>query len=145
MIGHAIALELRTFPAKVYFGLTDADPAIEWTCVSPDNTSQMFPESVGLMSRKAAELALAEAWRCVDQYTIDPVTRDLKVTYNLPKILTFRDGAIMRNINIWLSWDAWNRDGLTESQRIEIITGHGLKCTAKAFRRVIEDAGMSIS
>lgn len=145
LLGHAIALELRTFPAKVYFGFKDEAPEIEWTCISPDPKSQKFPEALGGMSRKAAELALGEAWRCVDKYEIDPVTRGLKVSYNADKLLTFRDGAIMRNINIWLSWDAWERDGLTEVERVKVITDNGLKCTAKAFHRVIEDAGLSIS
>jgi hypothetical protein len=127
----------------VYFGITDTDPSIEWTVTGP--TGKSFPAELGGISARAAELALAEAWRCVDGYTTDPVTRDMKVDYNLKKILTFRDGAIMRNINIWLSWDAWERAGLTEAERVTVITDNGLKCTLKAFRRVLEEAGMSIS
>lgn len=142
LLGHMVALELQTFPARVYFGFTATDPAIKWTVTPP--SGKKFPAELGGMTARAAELALTEAWRCVDPYTTHPITYDVKVNYNVKKILTFRDSAIMRNINIWLSWDAWEREGLTEAQRINVITSNGLKCTKKAFRHVLEDAGMSI-
>lgn len=143
MMGHAVAIGLQK-PLIVYLGFKDKDPSIIWDCTPPDTTTKNFPAELGGYSRKAAELALAEAWRGVEKYEQDPITRDLVVTFKPEKLTEYRGGSIMRNIFIWLSWDSWNRAGLTKDHRIEAITSEGFECTPKAFQHVLDDAGMSI-
>ena len=130
-ISHPVAIQLS--PVTVITGFTDRDPSRVWTCE--------LPEAHGI-SRRAAELALAEAWRIISVKEYDLVSRKMKMAVDLNKGTTFRNGAILRNILIWMHWDQWNRNGLTKSQRIERLVTAGFKCTPKAFQTVLDDAGM---
>lgn len=132
-ISHAVAIQLT--PVLVFTGFTDRDPGRVWTCE--------LPEAHGI-SRRAAELALSEAWRIVKVKSFDLVDRKMELTINLKKAAAFRHAAILRNIFIWMNWDRWKREGLTEKERIDETTGAGFVCTARAFRHVWEDEGMSI-
>jgi hypothetical protein len=132
-LSHAVVIQLD--PVLLITGFTDRDPDRVWTCE--------FPEAHGI-SRRSAGLALAEAWRIVKVKEFDLVSRKMGIAIDLKKVTAFRNAVIPRNIFTWMHWDKWNRDGLTEKQRVEKITGAGFVCTEKAFRRLLEQAGMSI-
>jgi hypothetical protein len=135
-IYHGVAIRLGENPL-VFLNLPTGDPSTHEDWVRDE------PETHGL-NRRAAGLALAEGWKCVNQ-TIDGTTKQAIMSLN-PKrgLLTYRGGTPMRNIGIWLAWGRWQRDKLTFDQRLAEITAWGFPITPKAFRRLLEDDGMSI-
>ena len=128
---HGVAIEID--PVKLYFGRwLDGGT---WTRHNPE---------VFEVSRRCGELALAEAWRCVE-LTIDPHNLLLGGKYNVRKYLEFRGGStIQRNVRIFMLWDRWNAARVPVADRLAFVRKCGHTLTGTAFRRLIETAGLSV-
>ena len=135
MMGHPVAIQLSD-PPLVFYGFKSNSETVD------EVWERHRPEHLGMPS-SAASLALAEAWRCVD---ITHSQRDFsaKVSVQEEKLANFRNGAIRRNILVWLSWGRWKAEGATLEQRRKDIEAKGFTITKKAFERLLENAGMSI-
>ena len=140
-ISHPIAVALD--PPGILFGIVDKSRTRIWQIQIPDSRTRRFPAPFDTLSAQCATLALTEAWRCAGPLTLDPATFGMKVTLDGKKAESFRNGAIFRNVFIWICLGKWNRDKLTLSDRLDIIAAHGFSCTKKALERLLEDAGMS--
>jgi len=96
------------------------------------------------ISIRAAQAALAEAWRCVD-CSRDIATMAPVCAINPLRAFSFHKGStVFRNILAWLSWDGWNRAGFTLEQRAETLRGMGFDCTDKALDRAREEAELQL-
>jgi hypothetical protein len=140
-ISHPVAVALD--PPGILFGILDKSRARIWQIQAPDSHTRRFSAPFDTLSAQCATLALTEAWRCAGPLTLDPATLGVKMTLDGKKAENFRNGAILRNVFIWICWGKWNRDKLTLSDRLGIIASHGFSCTKKALERLLEDAGMS--
>jgi hypothetical protein len=131
-IVHPVAIGIGPEP-QLYFGhrgLPDRDEV--WT--------RDAPETHGLDARAAA-LALAEAWRCVDA-KMNIADFSVECSVNSKRVQEFRGGTPRRNMGIFLKWGLWERDGVSKMDRLEEIKSWGFDMTPNAFRRLIEDSGL---
>jgi hypothetical protein len=133
-IVHAVAIQLAENPVVCIPHESGTDSDVEWHRGSP--------EDFGLHPR-AAGLALAEAWRCVD-IKLDPLTFSGHLHGDFKRLASYRGGTPRRNIAIWLAWGRWQRDRFTFEQRLAEIDQWGFGMKPKAFRSMLEKAGMSI-
>ena len=150
-IFHAVAI---TIPANqlpvVILGAISRDHSIKWETHEPKKGEiGHITKDAGMIEcgdykifTRAAQAALAEAWRCVD-CTRDIVTMAPVCKVKVDMAFAFRGkSTVFRNILAWLSWDGWNRAGFTLKQRAETLRGMGFDCTDKALDRAREEAGL---
>lgn len=141
LISHAVCIQLGN-PQRVCFNFTGGGKGSDevWT--------RDTPEVFGL-NRRAAELALTEAWRCID-LKLDGFTLDAEVKSDLKRFSNYRNkgidggGTPRRNIAFWMNWTRWKNDKATKETIIAEVESWGFPFTPKAFNRLLEDAGMSI-
>jgi hypothetical protein len=141
-ISHPIAVAID--PPGILFGILDKSRTRVWQVTAPDSRTRRFPAPFDALTAQCAELALREAWRCAGNLAINPAGMAGKLNLDGAKATAFRDGAILRNVFIWMRLGAWERDGLTVEQKLEVISAHGFKCTRKAFARLLENEGLSL-
>jgi hypothetical protein len=133
-ISHAVAI-LMTTPPAVCLGFKTGDADTEWT--------RHPPEDLGIPTR-AANLALTEAMRCVT-VSHDVITGTAEGKTNGKKMVDFRGkDTIHRDITVWLAWGHWESRKATFEERRKDIQAQGFALSPDGFRRLLEDAGMSI-
>ena len=98
------------------------------------------PEDHGL-SRRCAQVALAEAWHGVN-VTLDSATWSVYITGDGEAWRKYKKGVRIRNLAIAMHWDQWERDDVPLETRSELLTQSGFPCTAKQLARFAEDRGL---
>jgi hypothetical protein len=138
---HPVAITI-TIPAIVIYTFTDSEHA--WRISSPKDHG---------ITQREAQTALSEAYRGVEwvRAEINPTSsappephwrfRVPLAVPNEPKA-TEHETTMLRNINAWVNWSRWIKQGLTLPQRAEELTKMGFPTTYKALDRAAGTAGL---
>jgi hypothetical protein len=131
---HPVAI-VMTIPARVYYSLTD-DIHV-WHCSAPEDSG---------ISRGNAQKALAQAWRGVVAITgASWQTHDFKFHYKSrravagDKSMTTQENTMLRNLNVCLRWDEWQRQGLSRSEASRDLTQSGFPTSETQLNKIVEN------
>jgi hypothetical protein len=92
------------------------------------------------ISKRAAQVALAEAWHGV-KIDFDLTTMEAHLSADGPAWKVHKKGVRVRNVIAAIRWDQWNADGVPLDERAEILALYGHPCTAAQLAKFAEDRG----
>jgi hypothetical protein len=133
---HPVAIRFGA-PAHILYGFKDTSH--EWLVRTV--------EEVG-MSRLSAQRALSEAWRGVENISWPEFPRKImNFRFRVNKITSLADCAkqektMFRNVNSWVRWDSWEKQGLTSAQKGMALSAIGIPTSKKAFDKMVENIGL---
>lgn len=139
---HPVAIVMTT-PAIVLYSFTDSEHT--WRILTPKDCG---------MSRREAQTALYEAYRGVEWIRAEitnptsPVPPNphwrFKVAMAMPNDpkAPEHETTMLRNVNAWVNWSRWIKQGLTLPQRAQELTKMGFPTSYKALDRAAGTAGL---
>jgi hypothetical protein len=93
------------------------------------------------ISKRCAQIALAEAWHGVKQ-DIDSVTMSAHLSCDGAKWSSYKKGVRVRNIIAAMHWDQWNKENVSLEDRASFLVERGKPCTAAQLQRFAEERGI---
>lgn len=93
------------------------------------------------ISKRCAQIALAEAWHGVKQ-NLDSATMAAHLSCDGDALSKHKKGVRVRNIIAAMHWDQWTKEGVPVAERAEILTASGFPCTASQLAKFADDRGL---
>lgn len=93
------------------------------------------------ISKRAAQVALAEAWHGV-KIDFDWATMAVHLSADGSAWRAHKKGVRARNVVAAIRWDRWERDGVSLDERAEFLTANGYPCSAGQLGKFAQDRGL---
>lgn len=124
---HPVAIEFSS-SLKIWWGVKDDSQ--EWDCFTVEECG---------MTRRTAQIALAEAWRTVN-LTYDHPTLSAHVTNDPEAVMSGKHKLSLAYIALAIDWIKMK--GMTAAQKADRLTSQGLPITTAQVRKFAEKRGL---